>query len=98
MEELPTEEDSRELRQRTRALTEDLKSKMKSEELERFGAQYYGCSRTQQAVDHHTARGIHQAEQGFRVPEDRNVRARRLYVEATAFVTYHRAYGDFVLE
>jgi hypothetical protein len=28
------EENSRELRQRTRALTEDLKSKMKSEELE----------------------------------------------------------------
>jgi hypothetical protein len=36
MEELPTEEDSRELRHRTRPLTEELESKMRSDELERL--------------------------------------------------------------
>ncbi len=41
------EENSRELRQRTRALTEELKSKMRSEELETSGAQYQDCGRTQ---------------------------------------------------
>jgi hypothetical protein len=42
------------------------------------GAQHHGCSRTQQAADHHTARGIHQAEHGFRFLEDSNVRALQL--------------------
>ena len=35
------------------------------------GAQCHSCSRTQQAVDHQTARGIHQTEHGFRVPPPR---------------------------
>jgi hypothetical protein len=41
------------------------------------GAQRQGCGRTQQAVDHETAGGIHQAEHGFGVPAGSNLRESR---------------------
>jgi hypothetical protein len=70
-----TEENSSELRQRTRAQTEELKSKMRAEELETLEHSVNGGGRTQPSVDLQAACGIHQAEHGFCVLTNRNVRA-----------------------
>jgi hypothetical protein len=63
------EENSRELRQRTRALTEELKSKMRLEELETLDHTIMAAVERNPLLTT-TARGIHQADHRFGVVLD----------------------------